>query len=59
MTEQMDQIDMLEVRLVANRLAGGKAHHLSGHVVLEAVNEILRQRAELKALQTAVSKVSA
>lgn len=32
------------VRSVANRLAGGKCHHLSTHVVLEAVNEILRQR---------------
>jgi len=48
----IDPIDILEVRLVANQLAGGKVHHLSSHVVLEAVNEILRRRRELKSLRT-------
>jgi hypothetical protein len=51
MTEPMDRIDILEVRLVANQLAGGKAHHLSSYVILEAVNEILRRRAELRTLR--------
>jgi hypothetical protein len=46
-----EPIDMLEVRLVANRLAGGKCPHLSGRAVLEAVNEILRLRAELERLK--------
>jgi hypothetical protein len=41
-----EPIDMLEVRLVANRLSGArKCGYLSGMVVLEAVNEILRLRA--------------
>ena len=53
-----EKIDMLEVRLVANRLGGGYAH-LSGRVVLEAVNEILRQREELKKLQEVSAKQSA
>jgi hypothetical protein len=47
-----DPIDMLEVRLVARQLAGGKVHHHSSHVILEAVNEILRRRRERNILQT-------
>ena len=43
-----EQIDMNEVRFVAKQMGG---YHLSGHFIIEVVNEILRRRAELEDLR--------
>ena len=46
-----EQIDMTEVRFVSKQMGG---YHLSGHFIIEVVNEILRRRAELADLRARV-----
>ena len=47
-----DPIDMMQVRLIGKQMSDGKyIPHLSGINVLHIVNEIIRQRAEMKRLR--------